>query len=146
MAVFNQAVYSFLDVICIVGGVPITGFAEGDDAIIIKRRNDVVNLTVGADGFGTLAKSADKSYEITLKLLDTSPGNAVLQNLLTTSDYIATVIFPLQIQNLSGLDRCSSNAAVISKQPDLQFGAGTNTREWVILTNSADVYVGGNLV
>lgn len=146
MSIFSQAVYSFRDLICLVSGIPITGFSEGDDCIIIKRRTDVVTLTVGADGFGTLAKSADRSYEITLKLMDTSPANGILQDILTTSDYIGTVIFPLQIQNLSGLDRCSSSAAVISKQPDLQAGAGTNTREWVILTNSADVYVGGNLV
>lgn len=143
---FGQAVYSFKDVICLVAGIPITGFAKANDCIIVKRRSPVGNLTVGADGKGTFAKSADKSYEITLKLMDTSNSNAVLQEILSTSDYIGTVIFPVQIQNLNGLDRTSCDGAMISMQPDLTQGEDTNVREWVMVTNSADVYVGGNLI
>lgn len=146
MRVFSQAVYMFSDVICLIAGLPLTGFSEGDDCIIIKRRTDVATLTVGAGGYGTIAKSADRSYEITLKLMDTSINNSILQDILTTSDLIKTVVFPIHIQNLSGLDRCTSAGAIISKQADLQFGAGVNVREWTLLTNAADVYVGGNLI
>lgn len=142
---FTQSVYSFKDVICLVGGIPITGFSAADDCIIVKRRSDVITATVGADGEATVSKSADLSVDITLKLLGTSASNSVIQSFLTTSDTLATVIVPLQIQNLSGLDMCSCLGAVISKQPDLQFGANISDREWGFFSNTARVVVGGSL-
>lgn len=146
MPPFQQAVYTFRDVVCLVGGVPLSGFTEDNDCIIIKRRKDVGTLSVGSDGNGVFSQSADRSYEITIKLQGTSVANSILQDLLSTSDLIKTVVFPLHIQNISGLDRCTTSTAVISKQPDLSFGAESTPREWVILAGSADVYVGGNLV
>lgn len=142
---FNQAAYSFLDLVCIVAGIPLYGFADGNDAIIVKRRNPVGTLTVGSDGFGTFAKNADKSYEITIKLMDTSPSNAVLQDILDTSDFIGTVFVPVQIQNLSALDSVNCAGATVSVQPDLQAGKDSNVREWVLVTNAAEVYIGGTL-
>lgn len=143
---FSQSVYSFQDVICILGGIKLSGFAEGDDCIIIARRTDVITPTVGADGNATIAKSADKSVDITIKLLDTSISNSIIQDLLTTSDLIYTIPFPIQIQDLGGLDTCVCSAAVVSKAPDLQFGAGANTREWKLFSNTAIIYRGGHLV
>lgn len=143
---FGQQVYSFKDVIFLLGGIPITGFVDADDCIIVKRRADVVTPVVGADGQATVAQNADKSYDITVKLLQTSTSNATIQTLLTTSDTIATVQVPLQIQNLNGLDTCSCLSAVITKQTDMQFGKGVNGREWMFFSNTATVFVGGNLI
>lgn len=143
---FSQAVYSFKDVICIVGGIKLSGFAAGDDCVIVARRTDVVTPTVGADGNATIAKSADKSVDITIKLLDTSISNSVLQDILTTSDEIYTIPVPVQIQDLGGLDTCVCSAAVISKAPDMTKGAGANTYEWKLFSNTAIIYRGGHLV
>lgn len=142
----SQTAYSFKEVVFILAGVPITGFMSGDDVILVKRRTDVATPVVGADGNATVAVNADKSYDITFKLLQSSISNAVIQGILTTSDSVALVSVPIQIQNLGGTDGCSALNAILTKQADLQFGAGVNGREWTFFSNDAIVYIGGSPV
>lgn len=53
--------YSFQNTVAIINGVELSGFAEGDDVISIKRRVDSATDKVGADGKMMVSISADKS-------------------------------------------------------------------------------------
>ena len=66
------ASYAFKDVVLLFNGVPLSGFADGDDAIIIERNVDAYTLLVGADGDAMALKQANKSGVATLKLLQSS--------------------------------------------------------------------------
>ena len=73
--------YSFQDTVVLVNGVEITGWADGDDVIGIKRRVDSVSDKMGASGEMMVSVSADRSGEISFKLQQTSSSNKYLNQL-----------------------------------------------------------------
>ena len=64
--------YSFTDITLLVNGVPITGYDEGDDTIILERLNDSITHKIGTDGEMTISISADRSGPVTFRLMQSS--------------------------------------------------------------------------
>lgn len=79
--------YSFLDVQAAIvgpGGSFSLGAGAGvaEEGITIDPTEELNNMTVGADGQGVHSLHADKSGKITVRLLKTSPTNALLGAML----------------------------------------------------------------
>jgi hypothetical protein len=140
-----QRNYSFKDIILLLGGVQSYGHADGDDCIMHERVEDVSTYKIGADGWGTIAKNASTAIKITLKYLDTSPFNAVLQNILSSMDALG-IIIPISyyLKDLSGLDLVQAPQAVISKSTTIPFGKGPNIRSWELISINPIMYAGGH--
>lgn len=142
--------YSMLDVTVVISAPPVvpahevSHYADGDDAIMITRREDGVTDKVGADGKMAIARSANKSGEITLKLMQTSPTNHVLTEIHTLQQQKGGRFIPIEVlfQDVNRQDRAAAVAGYIKKLPELQRGAGVNTQEWVIVCESLDVRLG----
>lgn len=79
--------YSFLDVQAAIvgpGGSFSLGAGAGvaDEGITIDPSEELNNMTIGADGSGVHSLHADKSGRVTVRLLKTSPTNALLGAML----------------------------------------------------------------
>lgn len=77
-------VYSFLNVNCVMVGPGISvnlaaGAAAAEEGITIEAVEDKNQMTIGADGRGQHSLIASDAKKIIVRLLKTSPQNAILQ-------------------------------------------------------------------
>lgn len=117
-------------------GQVIDGFADGT-FINAARLAPSGAVAVGADGRYLLIKSADKSMEITLTLMQNSDGNATLKayEALGTDG-----IKPLQIKDLvSGVVKFSAEKALISQVAAIELGKEASPREWKFVCGEAAI-------
>lgn len=133
--------YSFDKVIAIFGAVPLSGFAEGDDAITIRRRTAHFDLTVGVDGRGIASRSADLSGEIVLKLLQTSPTNLYLGALVQAQEFGATFTpLPFLLKDASNqLQLVAAKACIVMAPAEQVYGGTQNAREWTLLAEAIEM-------
>lgn len=142
--------YSFLNTVVVISAAPlvpkheVTNWADGDDALMIARREDAATDKVGADGRMAVAMSANKSGEITLKLLQTSPTNKVLNSIHNLQGGGPAKFIPMGIifQDTYRQDRAVGTAGYIKKMTEVTRGAGINTQEWVIVVERLDFLLG----
>jgi hypothetical protein len=142
--------YSFLNMVVVVAAPPaipsheVTGFADGDDVIMLTRRNDGVTDKVGADGKMSIAISADRSGEITLKLMQTSPSNKVLNAIHNLQQGGPNTFSPIQVfaQDLSRQDMGVGQFGYLKKLPDISRGKEINPHDWVIVVERMDLLLG----
>jgi hypothetical protein len=127
--------YSMVNMVVTINGVQITGFADGDDVIQVKRRVDAASDKMGAGGDMAVSISTDKSAEITLRLLQTADSNSYLQTLTNSQEFLGADFVPVQIdvRDLRRLDEAHSTSGYMKKPAEWQRGAAVNTQEWVIV-------------
>lgn len=129
--------YSFKKVIVLVGGIPITGFAEGDDVIQVGRRVDTFDLNVGADGSAVSAQNADRSGEIILRLQQTALSHTFMsaQFALMESGLLTSV--PFLLKDAGNLVQLAAAAECVIQRPaDSPYGTALNDREWTLLAGT----------
>lgn len=132
--------YSFDQVIPIFGAVPLSGFAEGDDAIQVGRRVDTFALVVGADGRGVGIRNADQSGEIVFKLLQTSPSSLYLSGLLQAQEAGLFLPIPFLLMDIGNqIQLAAAPECIIQKYADQQYGQGHNVREWTVLAEQLEL-------
>lgn len=136
--------YDFKQVACIVGKDIITGFAEGDDAISIEFLQEDWQLTIGADGEGTRAKSNNHGARVTLKLMQTSDANDLMNAYYQSDKLSNSGLFPFLLKDNNGRELHVAEQMFIEKRPDPTHGQNVNEREWVLLTDSMNSNFGGN--
>ena len=129
-------------VVATVGGIPISGYADGT-FINISRQNDAYSSVAGADGEVSRAKSNDKRGELTLTLLQTSLSNDVLSGIAQLDERSNSGVVPIMVKDISGLTTFFSGSGWIRKVPDSEFGKEISNREWAFELAEMDVFVGG---
>lgn len=127
--------YSPADVSVIWGAHEFKGFAE-DTFITIKRSSDLVSKTVGGHGDVGLTRSADKSGEIEITLLQNSPTNWFLGGVgtsLENSDLSLPEIATLmRIVDPSGSVLAVAQGVWIQAYPEVALGAtDQNSKTWM---------------
>ncbi len=127
MAVKN---YDFKQIAVILGGFPIQGFAE--DGLTVAFDEDSFMLNTGADGEQTRSRSNNESALITLRLMQTSESNAVLNNFYQADKAGGTGKFAFLIKDLNGSELHAAEEAWVQKPPEAAFGKESATREWTI--------------
>ena len=137
--------YDPSQVICIVGGVILSGFSDGD-AITARRSEDAYSKRVGIDGGVGRARNANKSGEFEFRMLATSSANDQLSSLMAidnlNSDGLAT--FPISITDGAGTTLCAATQCWIKTYPEVVFGKDTGERIWVFDSADLKLYIGGN--
>lgn len=117
-----------------INGVPVTGWAPGDDVFKAERLSDIGSHDIGADGAMVLSLNPDKSGQVTIKLTQVSPTNAFLQKLALSEDNVETFIPVVLTQYDSRRkDGVVTEPGYIKKPADYIRGVKANDNEWVFI-------------
>ena len=136
--------YDPTQVTVIIGGVIVTGFSDGD-SISAKRDEDMYFTRVGTDGGVARARNANKSGEISIKLLQTSEVNDLLSVLLATDDLVndGRIVVPVAVVDGSGRSLIAATSAWIKTIPEAIFGKEVSEREWIFSCADLSIFHGG---
>jgi hypothetical protein len=149
MAGLPSGTYSFLDINCSITG-PGGSFSLGqgagaaEEGITIERTGDKDTMTIGADGTPMHSLHADKSGRITVRILKTSPSNALLQAMydvqsLTSANWGYNVIL---VSDLSRGDTTAARACAFVKFPNIVYAKEGGINEWVFNSGYIDAVLG----
>lgn len=129
--------YSFLDVACSLsgpGGIIALGAGAGnaEEGITFTPTGPFNGMTIGADGSGMHSLFADRSAKATVRLLKTSPTNALLSQMVAFQRSSGA----LHGQNTLALNDASRNDSItgqqvaFSKIPDMAYAKEGGFVEW----------------
>jgi hypothetical protein len=136
--------YDPKQILVIVGGVPIGGYADGT-FVKVSRKSDAYSMTTGCDGITSRAKSNDRSGSIVITLAQTSPSNKILTGFAVADEIANAGVVPVLIKDSAGDSAYVSGFAWVRKQPDGEFGKEVGNREWNMDAADLDIFTGGNL-
>ena len=133
-----MSTYSFLNVQATIAGpggiINLgAGAANAEEGISIQRAGDKNNMIIGADGEGMNTLRADKSGQVTVRLLKTSPQNAKLMSLFNAQSLSST----LWGQNLITVAQAGqgdihvARECAFKKVPDMNYKKDGDIVEWV---------------
>ncbi len=128
----------------LVGGVPVSGWAEGE-FITVVYDEDTFQKVVGTDGHTSRSKNENTNARLTIKLMQTSKSNDFLSALLN-ADKLApggAGIVPVMIKDNNGLDLFTSGKAWIVKPPDRSHDKTAKNRDWAIDATDCVDFMGG---
>ncbi|MCI5850584.1 MAG: DUF3277 family protein [Sutterellaceae bacterium] len=144
-----MATYSFMDVSATLtgaAGVIDLGFgsASAKEGITISLANPRNSMTIGADGGGMHSLRCDKSGTVTVRLLQTSSRNALLQAMydaqaISSSAWGNNV---LTIVNAGNNETTVCRGVAFQKQPDRTYAEDGGTVEWVFDCITIDTVTG----
>jgi hypothetical protein len=144
-----MSTYSFLDVCATLVGAGAVidlgaGSANAEEGISIVMAGDKNTMAIGADGEGMHSLHADKSGQVTVRLLKTSPKNAQLMALydaqsLSASTWGANVI---TVTHSSSNDTTVARSCAFKKRPDLNYRKDGDIVEWVFDSIKIDGILG----
>lgn len=129
--------YSFLDINCAIvgpGGAFSLGNGSGasEEGITFSPTSEISTMMIGADGSGQHNLHADKSGKVTVRLLKTSPTNALLSTMYafqtaTSSAHGRNTIVSTDSQR-GDVITCSQCA--FAKAPDIVYAKEGPSLEW----------------
>lgn len=131
--------YDPKSVILTVGGVPMSGFADGT-FVRVTRANDSFTKVSGADGVVSRSKTNDVSGSLEITLAQTSPSNDVLSAFMTADELTNTGVVPVMCKDVSGRSILFSAFAWVKKPADVEFGKDISNRTWTL--DCADLFMG----
>lgn len=147
-----MAAYSFLDTTCRFVGPGIdanlaAGAAVAKEGITLSPSADKNKMDIGADGQGQHSLIADDSAALSIKLLKTSPQNAVLMiayDLQTTSSNLWG-INTVTLSNSARGDFSALQGVAFKKKPEILYGEEAGMMEWTFDIIQANTVLGGGI-
>ncbi len=131
------------NVIIAIGGVPMSGFADGTFLEISSDAQQFTKVT-GADGHTTRVKTNNYGGTLTLTLSQSSPSNDVLSAMFNADRLRNAGVVPVLIRDLTGTTEIFAATGWIQQIPSVIYGNAVNNREWVLDLAEMDAFVGGN--
>jgi hypothetical protein len=135
--------YASDEVQIIVGGVPMSGLADGT-FVSISRDEQAFTKVTGADGSTSRSKSANRAGSITITLKQTSPANDVLSGFMIADEQSNNGVVPVMVKDTGGRTLHYASAAWVQQMPDQDFSKEISNREWVMDCARINSFVGGN--
>jgi len=126
-----------------VGGPLIDSGWAPDEFITAEPVSDSVDDEVGTDGEVAVSVSNDNRWDVTIKLMQTSVHNKVLEQLWNVRKRSSGTLglFPFLLRNKNTGETLTSTDAYIKAPPSLSYGKKSGVREWKIrLTQGELVY------
>lgn len=132
-----MAAYSFQDVsaaIAGIGGNFLLGSGAGaaDEGISIAPVGDKNTMTIGADGGSMHSLNASSASTVTIRLLKTSPINAMLNAMYNTQS-VSSSFWGLNVITVTILQTgevISMTSCAFKKRPNLEYGREAKNVEW----------------
>lgn len=130
--------YSFLDVVAAIAGpggaTPLaSGAGAAEEGITVEPVADQNTMTIGAGGEGMHSLSANTASTVTVRLLKTSPVNAVLQAMFDFQTLSSRFHGKntITISNTASGDVIVLAAAAFKKRPTINYAKEGGTIEWL---------------
>lgn len=144
-----MSTYSFLSVQATLAGpggiVPLANGAQAaEEGISVAMAEDKNTLTIGAGGEGMNSLHAGKSGTVTVRLLKTSPVNAILSRMynLQTGNAALHGVNTLTVRDTARGDVVNCQGVAFKKQPDLTWAKDGGTVEWTFDATVIDEMLG----
>lgn len=116
------------------------GNGDAVESITITYENDTFSFTVSPDGSATLNKNYMKNGTITISLQQTSPFVDYLLDLYNSQMVVGiTNVADIVIQDLYGNIDAKFHKCVITKIPDYNAGAESQTRDFNIIYGNGSI-------
>ena len=141
--------YSFADVVCTLtgpGGIASLGYgsATAEEGITIEQAEDKDGMLIGADGEVMHSLHAGNHGTMTIRLLKTSPYNAVLQGMydfqkLSSANWGQNI---LVVAHVASGDTTSGRSAAFRRPPNLTYGKEGGVNEWSFNVGKIDRILG----
>lgn len=134
--------HAFGNLLPMLNGIPLTGFAEGDDVINVKRNADTFGHKVGADGRMTAYRNSDESGTVTLKFMQGSEGSKVFDTIFTqlSAKSIPFVPAGFALMNPSTGENVVAAPGYIKRPADWVRGTNVNEEEWEFVCENLFVF------
>jgi hypothetical protein len=143
-----MSTYSFLDVNATLVGPTGTvnlgnGAATSDEGISIDMAGDKNTMLIGADGEGMHSLHADKSGTVTVRLLKTSPTNAILQAMYDAQTASSALHGQnlITVSNVAG-DVTTARSCAFKRKPTINYRKDGDILEWVWDSIKIDTILG----
>lgn len=139
-------VYDADQVSVVLMGVPISsGYADGEFLRIEQEAEDFTHK-VGTDGEVTRSKTNNRVAKVTLRLMQSSDGNAALSaiNNLDRSAPNGAGIGPFLVRDRQGTSLFTASKCWISKPPNVTMAREATEREWELTVADLVRLDGGN--
>jgi len=133
----DQIILAFL-------GRRITGYAPGS-FITVERQEESNMLTVGAGGDAVWAQNLNRSGKITLKLIQGHADNDFMSQTMILDEASGAGIGPVSIDDNRGTSVHFGANARIQKFATAEYAKEVTEREWSILVENLQDYVGSNV-
>jgi hypothetical protein len=121
--------------------IQFVGFMDGT-FLTADYDEDAVTKHVGSQGDATFVLNANRGASVTLMLVQGSPTNDQLSDLVPNAKLNYMPVGVLTIKDLNGTTEFESADAVIKRRAKVEFGKEVTGREWVFDCGDADIYVG----
>lgn len=120
------------------------GAGAAEEGITIEPVNDKNTMTIGAGGEGMHSLSADDSSTITVRLLKTSPVNAVLQIMynLQTAAVILHGRNVITVRDIARGDAITLTGVAFKKRPTMTYAKDGGMIEWTFDAIKTDTIIG----
>lgn len=139
-------VYDANEVTVSIAGLPIeSGYDDGEFCRIEQEADDFTDKA-GTDGEVTRSKTNDRRATISVILMQSSAGNALLSG-LNNIDRLAgngAGVGPLLVRDRQGTSLYAAAECWISKPPDVSFDREPTAREWTLRCANLERFDGSN--
>lgn len=141
--------YSFKDVSASLAGPTGTanlgyGAATAEEGISVDMGGDKNTMHIGADGTPMHSLHADKSGTVTIRLLKTSPTNAILQDMYDAQQ-LSSIFWGQNViivrENQSG-DITTAQFCAFKKKPNLKYAKDADVLDWTFDAGTIDTVLG----
>ncbi len=125
------------------GGFALQGIAKGS-FVTVDRNEQAFTTYIGSDGEGARSKSCNKSAVITIKLMQTSDSNDILNGFAKADELANAGSMPFMVKDGNGRTLCIAENCWVQKSPTIDFGNEAGEREWKLESDSVEEFIGGN--
>lgn len=136
--------YSADDYVFDLAGQRVDSGRGPDTFIEIAQQNDDFTYNAGIDGEGVFSHNKNRGTLVTLTLMQTSAGNALLSALHNASIKAGGLLYPCAGQDARGTSKIISEACMITKMPDESFAKEAGTVSWAIMVHNPQREVGSH--
>lgn len=132
----TSSAYSMVNVSATIDGRQVLGMWDGDDAIVVTPGAEIGSMLIGADGSSLFSQSADRSAQISVKLMHTSPSHRQLMQKLKRQQQLGAqnAAFPFSFIDTASGEGGSADKCFIMAAPADSKGKNATVREWVLVT------------
>lgn len=122
-----------------------SGYADGEFLRIEQESDDFTDV-VGTDGEVTRSKTRDKRATVTILLMQSSSGNALLSTLnnLDVNAPNGAGVGAFLVRDRQGTSVYRADECWVQKPPDVSFDREATSREWTLRVANLQRVDGGN--